>query len=171
MSRPRPQIAHRASGLTQRWRDLRRRAAHALDAAERLGTSMTTGVPASSVWRTLPRTRAAGVRGVAALAGQLGGHHRPLERRVEHDEVGRFAGRDRAAVAIGDSGDRRRLPAERGDDVGQRHVELGDRQGERGLEAEHPGRRLVERGLLRLRQGAGRGRWRWRRSCRRRARP
>ena len=41
-------------------------------------------------------------------------------------------------------------PRQQRQDLGDRQVEVGERQGQRGLEAEHAGRRLVERLLLRL---------------------
>ena len=92
--------------------------------------------------------RAARVRRVAAPAREPRGDHGPFLRRIEDRQVGGLTGLDRAAVTVGDAGDRRRLPTERGDDVGEGHVELGDRHCQCRLETEHPWWRLVERELL-----------------------
>ena len=58
-------------------------------------------------------------------------------------------------MTIADAGDGGGLPAEGRDDVGKRHVELGDGERQRCLEAEHPRGSLIERNLLGVRSVRG----------------
>ena len=73
---------------------------------------------------------------------------------VEHDEVRGLARCDRTAVAVADPGDRRGSPRQQRQRVDEReHTgldQLGERERERRLQAEHPGRGLLERSLLGL---------------------
>ncbi len=63
-------------------------------------------------------------------------------------------GRDRAALvaAVGrvEAGDGRRLPAQQGEEPGQRQVQLGEGQGQRRLQPQHARRSLVEGEVLEL---------------------
>ena len=102
------------------------------------------------MWRTLPRSGVPTKGVLRLLLARRAGTHLPLDVGIEHGEVRRLPGADRPAVTVGHPGDRRRLPRQGGDDVGERHVEMGERDAERRLEPEHPGRRLVERLLLGL---------------------
>ena len=122
--------------------------------------------PSSTVWRTRPVQRAAGVGRVPArLASERGLDH-PRGGRVDDAEVGGAAGRDRTR-----RGRRSRPAMAAGCQRQQRQhlldgeVELGEGQRERRLQAEHaraaPGRRAAPSGAGR----AGRGRWRWRRAA------
>ena len=75
--------------------------------------------------------------------------------RVEHAEVRGRAGHDRATVAVGvDAGDAGGLPRERGERLRERqHAgrhERGVHDGQRGLDAEHAGRGVLERDVFRL---------------------
>ena len=120
----------------------------------RASPSTTTGFTPEDGVADLPGQRPAAVGRVAAAAGQGGGVHRPGGRRVDHAEVGRTAGHDRAALvpAVGrvEPGDPGRLPAQQGQEVGQGQVQLADGQGDRRLQAEHARGGLVEGEVLEL---------------------
>ena len=92
---------------------------------------------------------------VVTLARQLGRNDFPLGRRIEDSEVGRFTRFDRAAVAIGNSRDRGRLPGHGRDYVDKWHLEMRKRNTECRFETDHSGGRLIEWPLLGLRHVRG----------------
>ena len=117
-----------------------------------------------------PAQRDADVRRVAALAGQPRRNDLPHLVRIEDREVGGLTWCDRATVAVGHSGDRCRLPRQRGDDVGERPCRATPTT-PRALSRARacpavPGRAAAPWS----RERAERGRWRSHRSCRRPAR-
>ena len=142
----------------------------------RLAVDRRSVAPRRTVWRTRPVSFQPGERRVARPAGEPVGVDDPLLGGIEHAEVRGVARRrsgapwpraSRPAIA-------RRPPRQRAEHLGRasspRLDQLGERDRERGLDAEHPRRRLLERCAPWSRARAARGRWRSRRSCRRRAR-